>query len=108
PHSKICRGSGMIKTVEDQIYNRLKNNVGFHRSKKFKEWFHKKYPYCELHHLFGSVSQKLKTSDYCSIPVTRFEHQKAEANKSEFAIENLHNMINTMQEYIKYLEDNKK
>lgn len=94
----------MIKSSEDIIYNSLKNKAGFHRSKKFKDWFHKEFPYMQQHHLFGSYSQKLKTSDYCSVPVTPAEHEEAEKDKSGFAIKNLPLMIEVLIKYIKYLE----
>ncbi len=94
----------MIKTTEDIIYNNLKTNVGFHRSKKFKKWFHKEYPGMIMHHVFGSYSQRLKTSDYCSIPLTVGDHEIAERDKSTIAIEGLGLMLKVMQKYIIYLE----
>jgi hypothetical protein len=97
----------VIKSTKDQIYNRLKNNVGFHRSKKFKDWFHQKYPGKQMHHVFGSVSQSLKTSDYCSVPVSHEEHERAEKNKSDFAIDNLPVVFNVLQDYIRDLEAKK-
>ena len=95
----------MIKTDNDILYNKIKNTVGFHRSKKFKDWFHKQYPDSEMHHVFGSTSQSLKTSDYCSVPVHPELHKEAEKNKSEFAIEYLNAMILVMIKYIIYLEN---
>ena len=95
----------MIQTTEDRIYNNLKTNVGFHRSKKFKKWFHEEYPYTEMHHVFGSYTG-IKTSDYCSAPVNDKTHTYAEKHKSEFAIGVfLPLMINVMQRYIIYLEN---
>ena len=97
----------MIKSENDILFNRLKNNVGFHRSKKFKDWFHKEYPEpgTEMHHLFGSYTSK-KTSDYCSIPLP-YNHVESEAhrNNSDFAIDNLHILLIVLQKYIIYLED---
>lgn len=98
----------MIKSFNDELYNRLKNNVGFHRSKKFLAWFHKEFPGMIQHHVFGSTSQSLKTSDYCSLPVTAFEHEIAEKDKSNFAIDRLPDMIYVMQTYIRFLEGEKK
>jgi hypothetical protein len=98
----------MIKSENDILYNRLKNNVGFFRSTKFKKWFHDKYIGCEMHHCFGSVSQNLKTSDYCSIPVVpNHAESRAEKDKSNFAIEHLPDLINVLQCYIIYLENKK-
>lgn len=94
----------LIKTSNDILYNRLKNSVGFDKSKKFKKWFHENYPGREMHHLFKSYSQSLKTSDYCSVPVTREEHLIAEKNSSDYAIDNLHIMIKVMIKYILFLE----
>lgn len=94
----------MVKTELDILYNGLKNTVGFHRSKKFKDWFHKQYQNKVMHHAFGSYSQSIKTSDYCSIPVTEEQHNQAEKDKSAFAMAHLGEMINTMQDYIIYLE----
>ena len=85
------------------LYNNLKDSVGFHRSKKFKDWFRKEYPNSEIHHLLGSYTS-IKTSDYCSVPVSRDEHQFAEENKSDFAIDNLGLMLRVMIKYIRYLE----
>jgi len=93
----------MIQTIKDQIYNKIKNNIGFDRSKKHLKWVKEKHPYCEPHHLFGSYTSK-KTSDYAVIPVTRAEHEYAEKHKSEFAIENLHKLINILIQRIKELE----
>lgn len=95
----------MIKTENDILYNKIKNSIGFYRSKKFKDWFHKEYPGMEMHHCFGSVSQRLKTSDYCSVPVYPAIHKIAEKNKSDFAIEHLNAMILIMIKYIIYLEN---
>lgn len=97
----------MIKTERDIIYNGLKDRVGFHRSIKFKKWFYSEFPNKVMHHVFGSYSQKLKTSDYCSVPVTAEEHEHAEKDKSNFAINHLGEMINVMQKYIMYLEGKK-
>lgn len=95
----------MIKTENDILYNRIKNAIGFDRSKKFKKWFHEKYPDAQMHHVFGSYSQSIKTSDYCSVPVLEVHHREAEKNKSEFAITHLHSMLMLMIAYIKSLED---
>ncbi len=94
----------MIKTTEDEIYNRIKNNVGFDKSKKFKDWLNKNYPGKEIHHLAGSYTG-IKTCDYFSIPLTAEEHLKAEKNKSEFCIDNLHLYLRIVFKYIKHLEE---
>ena len=95
----------MIHSENDILYNRIKHSVGFHRSKRFIKWFHNKFPEKEQHHVFGSFSQSLKTSDYCSVPVgPNHAESKAEKDKSNFAIESLPDMINVMQDYIRYLE----
>jgi len=96
----------MIKSPEDIIYNRIKNSIGFHRSKKFKDWFHKEFPNKEMHHLFKSYTS-IKTSDYCCVPVTREEHLRAEKDASTYAIYNLATMIGVMIKYILYLEEKK-
>ncbi len=97
----------MIKTEADCIYNRIKNTCGFHRSKKFKKWFHEAYPGMEMHHCFGSFSQSLKTSDYLSIPLTKESHHEAEKGKSGHCIDNLDKLINVLQAYIQFLEGKK-
>jgi hypothetical protein len=94
----------MVKNSDDIIYIALKNKVGFDRSKKFKDWFHKEFPGMQQHHLFGSYSQSLKTSDYCSVPVTAEQHEKAEKDKSGFAIANLALQFQVLIKYIKHLE----
>ena len=91
----------MIKTETDIIYNKLKNNVGFDRSKKHLTFIRR---FGTPHHLFGSYSQSLKTSDYCTIPVTPEQHEIAEKNKSEFAIDNLYLLIYYLILRIKELE----
>jgi hypothetical protein len=80
--------------------------VGFDKSKKFKNWFHQEYKGAEQHHLFSSYTG-IKTSDYCSIPVTREEHIKASINNSDYAVENLHKMLQVMIKYIVFLENKK-
>lgn len=57
----------------------------------------------ELHHTFGAYTS-IKTSDYCSVPVTHSQHQIAEADKSQFAIDNLPLMLQVMIKYIIHLE----
>lgn len=93
----------MIRSSEDIIFNACKNKVGFYRSEYFKEWFHKEYPDMQMHHLWGSYTS-IKTSDYCSVPVTHSQHQLAEANKSQFAIDNLPLMLQVMIKYTIHLE----
>lgn len=98
----------MIKTNNDILYNKLKNSVGFVRSKKFKKWFHEQYPGKEMHHVFGSYSQSIKTTDYCSIPVNlNHTESDAEKDKSNFAIENLDILLSVMIQYIIFLERKK-
>jgi len=93
----------MIKTVQDEVYNRLKTNIGFDKSKKHLKWVGSKNPGKVLHHLTGSYTG-IKTSDYSVIPLTPEEHEKAERDKSNFAIENLHILIKILIERIKELE----
>jgi len=95
----------MIKNKEDEIYNRIKDNIGFEKSKKFKKWFHAEYPGKQQHHGCGSYTG-IKTSDYFSIPVTAEEHAQAEKDKSKFCIDNIHVFILVMKNYIKFLERN--
>ena len=94
----------MIKTNNDILYNRLKNVVGFDKSPDHIKWLKDKFPMLEHHHLFGSYSQSKKTSDYCRIPVGREQHERAEKDKSNFAIDHLHILIKILIERIKYLE----
>ena len=96
----------MIKTKEDILFNACKNVVGFDRSKRFKDWFHKKYDkeIYAMHHIFGSYSQSLKTSDYCSIPLSSTQHDKAEKDKSGYAVSCFPLLLTVMIAYIKYLE----
>ncbi len=93
----------MIKTREDELFNACKNHAGFLSSQRFREWFHNRYPDKDQHHIFGSYTA-IKTSDYCSVPVSDTEHQRAEKDKSGFFILKLPQMINIMIHYIKYLE----
>ena len=93
----------MIKTDGDILYNRLKNTVGFDKSKKHLAFVGGKYPGKVLHHLFGSFMGK-KTSDYAVIPLTIEEHERAEADKSNYAIEHLHTLIKILIERVKELE----
>lgn len=95
----------MIKTNNDIIYNSLKNNAGFIRDKEFKKWFHEQYPGMIMHHLFGSYSQSLKTSDMFSIPVTAEEHEIAEKNKSDYAIDHLSVLLKVIQDYVCFLKN---
>ena len=94
----------MIATDLDILYNACKHRVGFFRSQRFVDWFHQEYPDKELHHAFGSYSQTLKTTDYCSVPLDRVRHEQAEKDKSGQAIENYPLMLETMIAYIRHLE----
>ena len=94
----------MIKNSDDIVYNSLKNKIGFDRAKNHLQWVGKNNPGKQLHHLFGSYSQSLKTSDYAVVPVTAEEHQKAEKDKSGFAIEKLPVLFNILVNRIKFLE----
>jgi len=90
-------------TAEKAIYIRLKDNLLKFKSPKFREWFKQSFPNFEGHHLFGSHTGS-KTSDYFMLPLTRAEHEEAEKRKSEYAIEHLHESLNILQTYVKYLE----
>lgn len=85
------------------LFISIKNTIGFHRAVHFMKWFHEKYPAMDPHHPFGSYG-KLKTSDYCCIPVTRIQHT-LEADNYEFAINNINMIFKIHIEYIQYLED---
>ena len=93
----------MIKTKEDILFNGCKNVVGFDRSKRFKKWFHEKYPDMEQHHGLGSYTG-IKTSDYCSFPLTHKQHKEAEKDKSGWFVKCLPLMLTVMIAYIKHLE----
>lgn len=93
----------MINNENAILFHRLKTSVGFYRSKGFKVWFHQEYPGKEMHHLFLSYGSR-KTSDFCSVPVTREEHQQAHKDIHTFAIDHLPEMINVIISYILYLE----
>ena len=95
----------MIKTTEDIIYNASKNQVGFYRSKRFIKWFHDEFPEAQMHHSLGSYSQKLKTSDYCSVPVNEEQHTQAEKDKSGFFIDNIPLLLSTMVKYMAYCDE---
>lgn len=96
----------MIKTENDVIYNSLKNKVGFEKDAAYLRFIRETY-HQTPHHLFGSFSQKLKTTDYTAIPVTEEEHREAELDKSNFAIKNLWKLIRTLIAYIQYLKAKK-
>lgn len=91
-------------TEEKAIYLNLRHHLKPFRSKQYMDWLHKKHGK-ELHHLFGSFTAH-KTSDYFVLPVTRGQHELAERNKSEFAINHLAECLNHLQEYIQELEKN--
>lgn len=94
----------MIKTENDILYNRLKNTAGFERSKSHLDFIRQ---FGIPHHLLGSYSQSLKTSDYWTIPVTPEQHEEAEKHKSEFAIDNIGVLIHFLILRIKHLESKK-
>lgn len=94
----------MISSPNDIIYNKIKNVIGFDRSKKHLKWIGSKNPGKVIHHLFGSYSQSLKTSDYAVVPLTPEEHEIAEKDKSNFAVQHLHLLIKNLIERIKELE----
>ena len=90
----------MIQTRDDEIYNNLKTNIGFDRSKEHLDFIRE---LGEPHHLFGSYTG-IKTSDYAVIPLSRGEHKEAEKHKSEFAIANLHKLFGILIHRIKQQE----
>jgi len=95
----------MIKTDNDILYNACMNVVGFDRSQKFRKWFHERYN-MQQHHIFGSYTG-IKTSDYCSIPLTPKQHEKAEKDKSNYAVSCFPLLLTVMIAYIKFLEGEK-
>ena len=95
-------------TNNDILYNACRNIIGFTRSKRFKVWFHKEYPPEDgwvMHHVFGSFSQSLKTSDYFSVPLTPKQHDEAEKDKSNYAIKVFPLMLKVIEKYINYTEE---
>lgn len=84
------------------LYLRLKNSIGFDKSKQFMDWFHNEYPTKDPHHLWGSYGS-IKTTDYTCVPVSRIEHSTMEC-EWQWAIDNLPLVFTTMIKYIKYLE----
>lgn len=94
----------MITNLEKAVYASLKNNLKFYKSARYRKRFKEKYPDpIHGHHPFGSFVGK-KTSDYTMIPLTREQHERAHKEMDKVAMENLHVMINLMQEYIYELE----
>ena len=93
----------MLKSENDILYNQIKNVVGFDKSRKHLSWLGNKNPGKVLHHLFGSYTGK-KTTDYATIALTIEEHEQAERDKSNFAIEHLHVLIKNLIDRIKELE----
>jgi hypothetical protein len=94
----------MIKSEKDILFNRCKNAVGFYKSDRFKQWFKQEYPGYDPHHIFGSFTS-IKTTDLCTIPLTRQQHEFAEKHKSEFAFNHLHILLQVLIKYIKHLEE---
>lgn len=94
-------------TAEKAIYIRLKDNLLKFKSPKFRQWVKDSFPNFETHHLFGSHTGS-KTSDYFILPLSRLEHEEAEKRKSEYAIEHLHESLNILQTYVKFLEERAK
>ncbi len=86
-----------------QLFIRLKNQIGFQKSKQYMDWFHSEYPEKDPHHPFGSIGS-LKTTDLACIPLSRIEHESIEDEYS-FAIWNLPLVFRTIFEYIKFLEE---
>ena len=93
----------MIRTWKDELFNRIKDSIGFYVSGDHCKWLRETFPGREHHHLFGSYTG-LKTSDYGRLPVTREQHINAEKDKSGFAIDNLHNLISILIKRIRFLE----
>ena len=90
----------MIQTRDDEIFNNLKTNIGFDRSRGHLDFIRQ---FGTPHHLFGSYTG-IKTSDYAAIPVSTIEHLEAEKHKSEFAIANLHKLFGILIHRIKQQE----
>ncbi len=90
----------MIQTRDDEIFNNLKTNIGFDRSKEHLEFIR---AFGEPHHLFGSYTG-IKTSDYACIPLSRTDHIEADKHRSEFAIANLYKLFGILIHRIKQQE----
>lgn len=69
------------------------------RSKKYKKWLRDKFPYCELHHVCGSV-HGMKSSDYLLLPMTHEEHEQAQGESL-----NLDHIIRAIRLLMMYAEE---
>ena len=88
---------------EKELFGRFKHNTRPAKSLKYLKWLRERFPNRELHHLVGSQG-KLKLTDYLIVAVTREEHARAEAFKILFFFEHLHEAVNNLIEYVRFLE----
>lgn len=86
-----------------RLFVMLKNVMPIYESKKFNKWFHEKFN-AEQHHLLASFSHR-KTTNLLSFPVSNEDHQKAQADKINFAFENLPATIRILVLYVQHLEE---
>ncbi len=88
-----------------RLFVMMKNVIPIYESKKFNKWFHENFN-TEQHHLLASFSHR-KTTNLLSCPVDDEEHQKAQANKINFAFENLPRTIAILIKYVQHIEETK-
>lgn len=95
-------------TVERAIYLRLKDNLKKFKSPKYLRWWHEKHHGKSAHHAFGSHTSS-KTSDYLLLPLSHEKHMELhnKGGKAECTIDQLHQIINDLQEYTHHLENEK-
>ena len=89
--------------MENEVFFKRLRNLPAYKSKQYMEWVKAKHPDKERHHLLGSMTS-IKLNDYLLLPVTHAEHERAERNKIDFAIDNLPQSLNLLFEYTAKLE----
>ena len=88
------------------LYRRFRNQKP-RKSKQFLEWFRKKYPNEDPHHLIGSMGP-LKLNDYLLMNIKRIDHNKADTERELHFFMYLPTSLQILFDYIQELEDESK
>ena len=85
------------------MYKKFRHEIKPWHSEDYLEWFHKKFPDRDPHHLLGSIGP-LKLTDSLIIPVMRIEHSIIHEDPEEEFNRSIVFSINIFQEYVTHLK----
>ena len=87
------------------MYEKLRHEIKPWTSPLYLDWFRKKFPDRDPHHLAGSMGS-LKLTDSLLMPVSRAIHDSLKGDKAaKYAEENIIFSLNIFQQYVSELEE---